>query len=74
MMKIFSSYPSQGDLDDAIPDPERMQQEGCWKKPMHATTRDWLGNVHPQSPQPDRRFFHDDGAPAAEISGQEDLW
>ncbi|HIJ84224.1 MAG: hypothetical protein HW380_205 [Magnetococcales bacterium] len=74
MMRFFSTLQQRMDPKEHTSDNPQVEQEGCWKKPMNPKAKDWLGNVHPLPRETGRRFYHEDGAPSAELSGQEDLW
>ncbi|MEO5329339.1 MAG: hypothetical protein H7829_13990 [Magnetococcus sp. THC-1_WYH] len=74
MMHFFSPLPQRMDPDVSLSEDGQTERDGCWKKPLNPKAKDWLGNLHPLSDDGERRFYHEDGAPAAEISGKEDLW
>lgn len=74
MTRFFSTLQQRMDPPESLSDNSQAEQDGCWKKPMNPKAKDWLGNIHPLNPDGERRFYHEDGAPAAEISGKEDLW
>ncbi|MBF0109272.1 MAG: hypothetical protein HQL76_08860 [Magnetococcales bacterium] len=74
MMHLIASLSPETPSAEATPNSNRITRDGCWKKPMNPKYTDWQGNVHPMSSFPDRRHYHEDGAPAAELGGREDLW